>query len=136
MTEEGKVVSVNEDFATVRVDKKSSCDKCGLCLFKDNVKHTDINAYNKCKAEVGDKVVIENNENLSLIGALLVFLVPLVLIGVSTAITYLIGLKEIWILIFSVIFIIMWYTIVSLIDKKFAKKKKFIFKVIKIIKEK
>ena len=33
MREKGVVTAVNGNFATVRVDKKSECDKCGLCLF-------------------------------------------------------------------------------------------------------
>ena len=53
-----------------------------------------------------------------LLGAILVFLIPLILICLSAIITYFFIKIEIWMLILSVIFIILWYTILAVIDKK------------------
>ena len=118
MTEQGVIIKTEKGQAVVRVDKKEQCEKCGMCLFPKNASHIEFNAENKLNASVGDTVIIERQKDSKLLGAILVFLVPLLLIGVSALITYFFIGIEIWLLILSVIFIILWYTILAVIDKK------------------
>lgn len=118
MKERGIVTSLDGKHATVKVDKRDECSKCGMCLFPKNASSIDFRAKNKLNAQVGDLVEIETVKDGKLLGAILVFLVPLVLIGLSAVITYIFIKKEIWLLILSVIFVILWYTILAVIDKR------------------
>ena len=118
MKEIGTVTATQGKSATVKVDKRDECSKCGMCLFPKNASSIDFNARNKLGAEIGDKVEIETVKDGKLLGAILVFLVPLILIGLSAVITYIFIKKEIWLLILSVILIILWYTILAVIDKR------------------
>ena len=133
MKEVGLVVAVDKNFATVKVDKKDECSKCGMCLFPKNADSIEIRAEKSLGASVGDTVVFEKAENANLLGALLVFLVPLILIGLSAVIAYIFIKKEIWVLILSVIFIVMWYTMLAIIDKRLKNSQKFCAKVVSVI---
>ena len=132
MREIAKVIAVNGKRATVSVDKKDECSKCGMCLFPKNASSVEFPAVNTVNAEVGDSVVIEKREGANLIGALLAFLVPLLLIGVSVIIGYTVLDSEIWILVLSVIFIFLWYTILAVIDKKLKNTLKFSVEIVEI----
>lgn len=135
MKEVGLVVSLDKNYASVKVDKKDECSKCGMCLFPKNADSIELRAENSFGAKVGDTAVIETAENTKLLGAVLVFLIPLVLIGFSAIITYIFIKKEIWMLILSVISIILWYTILAVIDKKIKNSQKFLAKVVAVIKK-
>ncbi len=129
------VLEANGKTATVEIEKKDECSKCGMCLFPKNAKSVKIKAENKVNAKEGDKVIVESSSNASLISSLLVFLVPLLLVGVSVLINYIFIKKEIWIVILSVIFIVLWYTILATIDKRLSRKSGFKPVVTQILKE-
>ena len=135
MKEVGLVVAVDKNFATVKVDKKDECSKCGMCLFPKNADSIEIRAENSLGANVGETVVFEKAENANILGALLVFLVPLILIGLSAVIAYIFIKSEIWVLILSVIFIVMWYTMLAIIDKRLKNSQRFCAKVVNVIKK-
>ena len=80
-------------------------------------------AQNSVGAKKGDAVIIERSGKTSLFSVFMVFLVPLILIGLAVGVNYLAIKNEIWIPILSVLFIILWYTILALTDKKFQKLK-------------
>lgn len=118
MTEQGVVVKTNKNTASVKVDKKDECSKCGMCLFPKNASSIEFTAQNDLGAKVGDTVIIESKKDYKLLGAILVFFIPLLLIGISALITYLFIGIETWLVILSVISIILWYTILAVIDKR------------------
>lgn len=134
MNEIGQITKTNGKTATVRIDKKDECSKCGMCLFPKNANHIDLEALNPIGAKEGDSVEVVRSEGGKLFSALLVFLVPLLLIIGSVIVTYLTKKDEIWILIISAISVVAWFIILSFIDKKI--KSKFVNKteIIKIIK--
>ena len=132
MKEFGIVTKLNNSNATVKVDKKDECSKCGMCLFPKGASNIEFNAKNELGAKVGDKVEIEKENDAKLFGATLVFLVPLLLIVLSAFITYVFLKNEIWLLILSVIFIVLWYTILAVIDKKLKKLVKFSSVIVEI----
>lgn len=132
MTESGKVVKTEGKYATVRIDKKDECGKCGMCLFAANASYTEMRARNDAGAAVGDEVVVETAESGKTLSAVLVFLVPLLLIVLAAAIGLFIIGKEIWILLLSLIFILSWYTILGLFDKKLRKSDKFCARIVRI----
>ena len=123
MTEQGVVVAVERHGATVEIQKKDECSKCGLCAFPKNASKIRVYAQNSVGAKKGDTVIIERSGKTSLFSVFMVFLVPLILIGLAVGINYLAIKNEIWIPILSVLFIILWYTILALTDKKFQKLK-------------
>lgn len=132
MTESGKVVKTGGKYATVRIDKKDECGKCGMCLFAANASYTEMRARNDAGAAVGDEAVVETAESGKTLSAVLVFLVPLLLIVLAAAIGLFIIGKEIWILLLSLIFILSWYTILGLFDKKLRKSDKFCARIVRI----
>ncbi len=136
MKELGVVTKVNKDRAVVKVDKKDECSKCGLCMFPKNANSIELNAVNDAGAKQGDAVIVELGKDTKLLSAFLVFLVPLILIGIACAITYSFFSNEIWLLIFSVIFLVLWYTILAVIDKSLKKRKDFCPHIISIVKNK
>ncbi len=136
MTEQGKVVETKGNFAFVEINKKTECDKCGMCAFPKNASTIKLRAENEISAKVGDTVILEREEKGKLLGTLLVFLVPLILISISAIIGYLLIESEIWILIISVISIALWYTILALIDKKISNLNGFKSKIVQLIEEK
>ena len=98
MVEVGLVTALTDGYATVKIDKKEECSKCGMCLFPKNAQSIEVKASDPIGCNEGDKVVIETCEELKLLGAVLVFLVPLLLIGLSVLIGYIVIKSEIWIL--------------------------------------
>ncbi|MBO7344798.1 MAG: SoxR reducing system RseC family protein [Clostridia bacterium] len=133
MREIGRVTEIDGKSAIVRVDKKDECSKCGMCLFPKNANYVDFPAENSLKAKVNDLVEIETDKDAKLLGAILVFLIPLILIGLSALLTYLFKISELWTLIFSVIFIILWYTILAVIDKRLKNKSGFCPRIVSIL---
>ena len=132
MTESGKVVKTEGRYATVRIDKKDECGKCGMCLFAANASYTEMRARNDAGAALGDEVTIATAESGKTLSAVLVFLVPLLLIVLAAAIGLFVIGKEIWILLLSLIFILSWYTILGLFDKKLRKNDKFCARIVRI----
>ena len=133
MKEVGLVVSLDKNYAQVKVDKKDECSKCGMCLFPKNADSIELRAENSFGAKVGDTAIIETAKDTKLLGAVLVFLIPLLLIGFSAIITYIFIKKEIWTLILSVIFIFLWYNILAAIDKKLKNSQRFCAKVVAVL---
>ena len=133
MRESGLVVKSDSQKATVRLDKKSECASCGMCLFPKNANSIEFSVDNTVGAKEGDTVIIERREETKLLGALLAFLVPLILIGLSVFITYQFIGKEIWILFLSVIFILLWYTILAIIDKRLKNNVRFNAEIVCVI---
>ena len=133
MREIAKVIKTENGYATVSMDKKEECSKCGMCAFPKNANTIELKAKNQANAEVGDTVLIDRKTDGKLSGITLAFLVPLLLVGVSIALTYVLELKELWILAFSVGAIAIWYAVLSLIDKKLSNSDKFLATILEIV---
>lgn len=133
MVEQGIVTKTEKNTAVVKVEKKDECSKCGMCLFPKGASSIDFNAVNKVGASEGDTVIIDTQNDGKLLGAILVFLVPLLLIGVSALIGFLVIQWELSVLILSVLLIALWFVILSVIDKKLKKTAGFTPVIIQII---
>ena len=133
MKETGTVTKVKGTRAVVSVEKKDECSRCGLCLFKEGAARTEFYARNDACAKVGDRVIVERSENGKFLGAVLAFLVPLMLIGLAVLIDFLFIKNEIWILILSAAFIAVWYVVLALIDKTLGKSRVFDSRVTEIM---
>lgn len=127
------VTKIEGEYARVKLDKKLECESCGMCLFPKNASSVELRAKNEVNARSGDKVLIETQKDGKLLSAVLLFLAPLILIGVACLISLLVIKNEIWILFLSLIFLVLWYTILGIIDKKLQKLSSFSPKILKII---
>ncbi|MBQ3116231.1 MAG: SoxR reducing system RseC family protein [Clostridia bacterium] len=136
MIEVGSVTKVKGKRAEVKVEKKDECSKCGMCLFPKNASSINFNANNDIGAKEGDLVKMEMSEKSKLVGALLVFLVPLILIGISAVITYVFIKKEIYLIAISLPLVVIWFVILAFIDKKIAGTKNFSPTIVQIIAQK
>ena len=135
MTETATVVKTEGRYAVVRLEKKAECDKCGLCVFGKNAAFTEMRAANDAGAVEGDEVIVQRSRDGRFLGAILVFLIPLILIGLASVISVLWVKKDIWILILSLIFLFLWYTILAVIDKKLQRLSSFEPKIVAILKK-
>lgn len=136
MKEIAKVSEVHDKNATVVIDKKDACSKCGMCLFPKNAGSIKVFANNSVNAEVGDEVLVERTERGKFLATVLVFLVPILLILLSMVLAYSVIKSEIWTLFLSVIFLVLWYTVLALIDKRIKITKKYETQIISIISKK
>ncbi|MBQ9756520.1 MAG: SoxR reducing system RseC family protein [Clostridia bacterium] len=136
MIEQGVVVKTENKFATVKVDKKDECSKCGMCLFPKNASSIEFTATNDKGAMVGDTVIIETEKDTKFLGAILVFLIPLILIGLAVLINALFIKSEIWVAALAVGFVVLWFFVLALIDKKLKKAFAFAPKIVEIIENK
>ena len=133
MIEQGIVTKTEKNTAVVKVEKRDECSKCGMCLFPKGASSIDFNVVNKVGASEGDTVIIDTQNDGKLLGAILVFLVPLLLIGVSALIGFLVIQWELSVLILSVVLIALWFVILSIIEKKLKKTAGFTPVIIQII---
>ena len=133
MTEQGKVISIDGGFATVKVDKKDECAKCGLCMFPKNANSVNFYAENNVGANVGDTVIVTTKEKAKTVGILLVFGVPILLIVASLLIGYLLIKSETVGLITSIFSVVIWFFILSFIDKRLKKRSNFSSKIQEIV---
>lgn len=133
MREIGIVTETDGEYAVVKVDKKDECKSCGMCLFPKGASSIDFRAENRLGAKTGERVLIDTEKDGKLLGATLAFLIPLILIGLSAVISFLVIKSEIWMLILSVLFVVLWYTILAVIDKKLKKSTNFCPKIVEIL---
>lgn len=135
MQEFAKVESTKNQVATLILDKKDECSKCGMCLFPKGAQAIKIEAQNQIGAKEGDTVLIERTEAGELTAFTLVFLVPLLLILLSSLIALEVLHKELWSLWLSLISCTLWFVVLSVIDKWLGVKLKAQTLIIKILKD-
>lgn len=133
MQEVAIIKSIQQEKAILTVNKKDECSKCGMCLFPKNASAIEFTADNNVGAKQGDTVLIEVKDAGKLPALLLVFLVPLLLILLSTVVALTIIKAEIWALWLSVISLVLWFLVLPLIDKALKKSTKFSVDIIKVI---
>ncbi len=133
MREQGVVIKIKDNKATVKVDKKDECSKCGMCLFPKGASSIEFEAENKISAVEGDLVEIETFKDGKLLGAVLAFLVPLLLIGVALLLNYLVIFNELITLGIALGLIAIWFVILSFIDKKLKRTVGFSTKIVQIL---
>ena len=133
MRDVGTVVKTYKNYADVKVDKKDACSKCGMCLFSGNVDHTVMTCENILGAKAGDEVVIDVKGKGKLLSIFLLFVVPLILIGLSVLISLVVIKNELWTVILSVLSVALWYVTLIPIDKKLKTRQGFIPCITEII---
>ena len=93
LKESGIVTSINEQFITVQTKRSNSCSGCNASCGTGSLanvlgkKYTEITGVKYANAKVGDTVVIGLNEQSLLKGAVVLYLLP-ILMMFATAISY------------------------------------------------
>ena len=134
MKDVGKVIKT-ENGIVVRIDKKTECGRCGMCAFPKNASHVDLNATADVEVNVGDEVTVETSENLKFLSALLIFGVPLLLIGACVLIGLLVFKSDLITLASAVVVTVLYFIVLHFIDKKIFKDKKYTTKIIDVLKK-
>ncbi|MDD4290773.1 MAG: SoxR reducing system RseC family protein [Clostridia bacterium] len=122
MTENGRVIGLEGDFAVVRFDRRSACDKCGMCGGSATDKHIDVRLKNDCDVKTGDGVVVEIKSQTVLLSAVIAYLIPLAVAIGAMLVCYFAGAEE-W-LTFTVFMLalLVGYLIVHWVAKRFSKR--------------
>ena len=136
MTESGRVVKTEKNYAFVRIDRKTACDKCGMCGMTKADKHIDIRAENPENAAIGDVVTVELGDSSALLSSLIVYLVPLFFAAIGLLLGQFLKIGEGLSFALFMVFLVGGYAIVSLIDKAIRNKKKssFVPKIVNVMK--
>lgn len=88
MREVGVVHKVRGKFATVRFDRKTACENCNMCLKPREANYVELRVKNNLSAKEGDRVEVAMGDRAVLTAALLVYAVPLIIMGVVLSVTY------------------------------------------------
>jgi len=73
--EQGVVIETDGRYAKIRVGRHEECSSCGACAAS---KHLVVEAVNALDAKVGERVKFAMKEEQMLLGAFVVFILPLV----------------------------------------------------------
>lgn len=88
MKETGVVHKVRGKFATVRFDRKTACENCNMCLKPREANYVELRLKNNLNAKEGDSVEVVMGDRAVLTAALLVYAVPLIIMGIVLSVTY------------------------------------------------
>jgi len=132
MTEQGKVIKVERGRATVEIPRKSACDKCGMCLIIPTKQVVTITLDNGVGAKVGDTVELSMGANYVLLASVLTYLIPLLFFALGLILGVVI-INELAGIIGGILFAVIAYVIIAILDKKFKLKRGFAPMISKII---
>lgn len=122
MTERGVVSKIKGNKATVQFERHSACDKCHMCAVTKDTMKVEVTLDNTLGANVGDFVEVEMGERYVLTAAAIVYVIPLVLIGVGIGAGTLIN--ELAQVLMALGGLIIGFAIAILLDKFVIRKKK------------
>lgn len=133
MLEEGKVIALKEGKAVIRFQRKSACDKCGMCGFMPKDPHIDVAVDNALNAVLEDTVRLEVTAGFVLKSALIVYLIPLVSGAVGLFAANLLDANDLIQLTSFLVGLAAGYIPVHIIDKRLRKRKKVSFTMESIV---
>lgn len=122
MTERGVVSKIKGNKATVQFDRHSACDKCHMCAVTKDTMKVEVVIENTLGANVGDFVEVEMGERYVLTAAAVVYVIPLVLIGVGIGLGTL--LNELAQVLLGLVGLIVGFVVAILLDRLVIRKKK------------
>lgn len=136
MVEQGEVIEINKKNAIVSFERKTACDKCGMCAFNKNDMKVKLTLRNNLNAKVGDIVEVSMGDRFVLISAVIVYIIPLILVGAGIGIGIGCNLSELIQIVLAFTGFVLGFVISALIDKKLKKKTNFSPRITKIIEKK
>lgn len=141
MIEIAKVVSVNKNIAKVFIMNEASCGTgCASCKGCSVVTPTHVEVENKIGAKIGQKVKIERNSSAYLKSMGIVFVLPVIMMFIGVGLGYwlldILALnvsKDFFGVTFGILFLIISFLLIRILDKKFKFASKAEFKIINIV---
>ena len=82
MVESGVVTATKDNLATVSFKRRGECDKCQLCKVSNDCTKVEVVLENTLGVNVGDYVSVEIGKKTHAAAAL-IYLVPLILVGIG-----------------------------------------------------
>lgn len=89
MRESGKVIKedARKKNVTVEFERKSACEKCGMCMMSKSNMTVSLTLKNNMGAKIGDTVEVSMGDSFVLTSAAIVYIIPLILGGIGLLIT-------------------------------------------------
>ena len=134
MTERGKVVDIKGKKAIVRMERRASCKDCNMCGFGANDKFVDLVADNDKNAQIGDTVELTFSTNMVVKAMGVIYVLPIILAGLSLVITTTLKLSE-WLQLGIALGSLLTCVMFVYLAEKFFRKKKYSPVIINVIKE-
>ncbi|MEG1646554.1 MAG: SoxR reducing system RseC family protein [Clostridia bacterium] len=88
MNEVGKVIKTKKKMAVVEFERKSACDNCHMCAFRKEDMVVKCTVANTVNAKEGEFVNVQMGSGFVLTAASIVYIIPLLLVGIGLAITF------------------------------------------------
>ncbi|HKL93981.1 MAG TPA: SoxR reducing system RseC family protein [Clostridia bacterium] len=133
MLEIGKITKLKKNSAVVSFDRKSACDSCHMCATTRGGMKVETLVPNALQANVGDYVEVEMGDKFVLTAAVIVYIIPLLLVGAGIGIGVL--FSETVQIILAAAGLILGFVIAFLLDKVVKKKKGFSPQMVRIASE-
>lgn len=130
MLDQGRVFKVEKNIAWVEFAASSACASCGSCHRVSSGKMVT-KAQNDLEAKVGDLVEVEISQAVATLFPLIVFGIPILFLFLGLVIGSFIS--EMAGIVLGVVFLILGFLSVRLIDRYVAKQKKFQSRIVRII---
>lgn len=121
MTERGVVSKVKGKKATVEFERRSACDQCHMCAVTKDKMTVHVVLENTLDAKVGDFVEVEMGEQFVITAALIVYVIPLILIGIGIGVGTLIS--ELAQILMAVGGLVLGFIIAFILEKAVIRKK-------------
>jgi sigma-E factor negative regulatory protein RseC len=132
MRDQGIVFKVDNNLAWIEFSSSAACAQCGICRPGASGKMA-VEAENLLGAKVGEKVEVEISPVITTLFPLIAFGVPVILFFIGLALGSLIS--ESGGIILGLLSLVLGFVIVKAIDKYVAGRKKFIVRIIRIVKD-
>jgi len=133
--EEGIIIKIHGDIATVRVKSSSLCSHCKACIMGDDGYMT-AEAENTIGAKIGDKVGLSVNSKMLLGSSLLVFGLPLLVLLISVILADLVFDNQIFSLSIGLALFFLSFIPIKIYDKHLRKTNVCGIKIVEIIEDK
>ncbi len=125
MKEVGVVHSIKGSFAIVRFQRKTACENCNMCLKPREEMYVELRLKNTLNAKIGDAVEVTMGQRSVLTASFIVYVIPLILMGIAIACTFKL---ETWIsLVISFSALLLGFGGVAIADRFIIRKRKDYF---------
>jgi sigma-E factor negative regulatory protein RseC len=120
--------------AVVRFNKKEQCDTCNMCRKTADENLVEVKIKNNLNAKQGDKVVVQMGAKAKLAASFTIYMIPLLFVIVSLAIT--IGrIDDIYTALIALGALVVGFVLVFVIDKKIREYKGYLPKMVDFVDE-
>lgn len=132
MTEQGEVYKIDKkNRAIVRFPRTTACKNCNMCFKPRNEMFVEVTIQNTLNAKVGDFVAVSMGKKAVLGASIIVYLVPIVLVGAILALTY--KIDEVLSFVFAAVGLVVSETLIALTDRILRKKTEYLPKMVEIL---